>query len=145
MYKFILALGFTFRSILSLKIAFCVLCCLCLIFKIYLRVRRTLIFNSLVLLSSLLIDTLLIHYLFFLMPAELFKENSYWIYITLLLPCTFLFVWFLYTHFGKNWVIRNFEQPLSVKEELFVCLVMYDIYCNQTSHKQLLPKMAYTH
>ena len=126
--KFFLALAFTFRDSLYVRLAFSGISAVSLAIKIYMRIRVSVMFNRYVFLAALLIDTYLMHNLIFVLPAELFRQPKYWVISTLMVPILWIFIGFFIKHFKEDWTVKFFEEHLSGNDTLYACLNMYHFY-----------------
>lgn len=73
-YKTILAFSYSFREQLTIKLILLSCTIFILAYKIYLRLKKSIVFNNTILKCYLIIDVVLIHFLFFLEIAHLLDE-----------------------------------------------------------------------
>ena len=73
----------------------------------YLRFRISVIFNRYVQVATVITDTLLMHFLVFLLPAEAFTEAHYWIFVVAIIPIVLACMWLIDRQYREEWVISN--------------------------------------
>lgn len=113
-FKFFLSLAHHFRSNLIISYIFIATCSAIVIYKYYVRVKKSFMFNSTLRIILLVKDSLFLHLFVLLLPAFMIKKETYIIYVILTSPFT-LMISFYFTYKIQNG--KEYFNMKNIKDE----------------------------
>jgi hypothetical protein len=106
LFKLILALICVFRQNNSVVLTLNAIAMGLISLKIWFRIKKSIMWNNIVFKISILLDTILFHYVAHMLLKDLFMGH-YIVYVSLLLPFTLFASWYVMTTYKKGWIIDN--------------------------------------
>eukprot|EP00347_Sterkiella_histriomuscorum_P011126 403373661 len=147
LFKIAICLAFNFRTIPTLKYTFLSLATVIIGYLIYVRIRRSYMFNKLIFNIHLYADSILFHMVAMIIPSELFQNQEYYIFIILTLPIWLLAIYYWNQYQRTDWVVDNLnDENLDKEERIFNFLNLLEFYMKHDKYsKTYLGQIQYQH
>ena len=148
MFKMGLALCFTFRENDGVKYSLNGACVILMVYKIFVRIKRSYMFNQLTFNSAMLFDSTILHFLYMTLISGIFHNDFFYISVLLTLPIFLLFTFFLVARFETHAALTTLDltSRTSDMSRLHAFLQILDFYyTNSTTTSNSLRQIWYSH
>lgn len=134
-----LGLTFKLRDYLPLRYTFLVISIGLLGYKLWLRIRKSYMFNRIVYNCSIIGETFLLHMLLTILPAQIFLKDNYFIFILIDLIATMLLLVYVHSRYRLTWILTSIDDFTHESEKLIGYLQILDFYsCNTNSTQKYI-------
>ena len=146
MFKVCLSLTFNFRQNTIFRHTFMILSLVCLSYKIYLRITISQLFKDIVHKSELMIDNILLSYLFLCLLAEPFHDEKFIIQATIVTPLWLVIVWYIDHYFRKRRFKNIADDLKSENDKIYSLTKMLQLYVsNSHTDQKILSEIKFSH